>query len=196
MPKDLYNSREEMGIRTMGHETGEEVGKEKKHVAAVRIGGLLLAGAVLFFAHHVFTVVPAPVAVHKEKPIETGVVSAVNPVPSARDRKPLRDPFAAPPEFRPTAVDVTEKPISPGLTRAYGVAAAGSGVAATGHPVLPVLHGIAGSGGQWAAVLQVGAESRSCRLGERAGPYEVTAITRDSVTLSGPDGTVVLAMER
>ncbi len=207
MPKDLYNNnRKELGIRTMEHETGEEFGKEKKHVAAVMLGGLLLAGAVIFFAHRFFAGSPSvPVARGQGQPAETVVVSAVSPAVQVREPKVLRDPFAAPGEGRANgaaaaaenpairgavsppggAVDETGKPMTAGL----------KGVSA-GRPVLPVLQGIAGSSGQWAAVLQIGVESRSYRLGERAGPYEVMAITRDSVTLSGPDGTTVLAMER
>jgi len=195
-----------MGIRTMGHETGEEVGKEKKHVAAVMLGGLLLAGAVLFFAQRLLSGSPdVSVAASKGKAAETIVVSAVSPAAQVREPKVLRDPFAAPgenPAIRGAVsapggtVDGTGKPMMSGLKGASGAALVGNGVGAVGQPVLPVLQGIAGSGGQWAAVLRVGAESRSYRLGERAGPYEVVEITRDAVTLAGPDGTAVLAMER
>jgi len=179
--------------------TVEEFVIEKKHVAAVAFGGLLLAGAVIFYVN---SAVSAPAAVSKAHSAAAANVPAnvpaVRPVPGKRDLGALRDPFAAPPEFRQESA-VNGQPNAAAAGPVYSVAAPAGGDknglrAAKAAP--PVLQGIASSGDQRMAVLQLGSASRSYRLLERAGPYEVIAIEQDSVTLSGPDGKTVLAMER
>lgn len=175
--------------------TVEEFVIEKKHVAAVAFGGLLLAGAVIFYVN---SAVSAPPAVSKAPSAAPAKAPTARPIPEKRDGEVMRDPFAAPPEFRQATVDgkpqtAAARPVSD----AAAVPAVGerNGLR-TAKAARPVLQGIAARGGQRIAVLQVGGQSRSCRLLERAGPYEVIAIEKDSVTLSGQDGQTVLAMER
>ncbi|MBP2639060.1 MAG: hypothetical protein H6Q66_11 [Firmicutes bacterium] len=179
----------------MEFKTVEEFVIEKKHVAAVAFGGLLLAGAVIFYVN---SAVSAPPAVSKVQSAAPAKAPAVRPVPEKREAKEMRDPFAAPAEFRQeSAVNGQAQAAAAGSVSgvAAPVAADANGLRAA-KAALPVLQGIAASGGQRMAVLQVGGQSRSYRLLERAGPYEVIAIEKDSVTLSGPDGKTVLAMER
>lgn len=61
---------------------------------------------------------------------------------------------------------------------------------------LPVVQGIVGAGTAKAAILSTGSESRSYRVNERVGSYVITAISNNSVTLQGPEGTVVVPMGR
>ena len=167
--------------------TVEEFVIEKKHLAAVAFGGLLLAGAVIFYVNSAVT---APPLVSKAQPAASVNMPAVRPVPEKREAGTLRDPFAAPAEYRQTpAADGQEK-----LAAVNGRKPALQTTKAVS--VLPVLQGIASSGDQRRVVLQLGAESRSYGLLEQAGAYEVVEIEKDSVTLSGPGGRVVLAMER
>jgi len=60
----------------------------------------------------------------------------------------------------------------------------------------PVVHGIVRSGATKIAILSTGAESRSYRMSEKVGSYVITAISDSSVTLQGPDGSVVVLLGR
>jgi len=179
--------------------TVEEFVIEKKHVAAVAFGGLLLAGAVIFYVNSAVSAPPAVGKAQSAVPAKAPAnVAVVRPVPQKRDLGALRDPFAAPPEFRQEpAVSGQPQAVAAGpVPGAAGMVAAAKPELRTQKTAPPMLQGIASSGDQRMAVLQLGSESRSYRLLERAGPYEVIAIEQDSVTLSGPDGKTVLAMER
>ena len=59
---------------------------------------------------------------------------------------------------------------------------------------MPVLTGIIIGDSTRVAILRQGTISRSHRVGESAGAYRIASIGTDSVTLTGPIGTVVLKM--
>ena len=176
--------------------TWEELVIEKKHVAAVALGGLLLAGAVIFFANDA---VNAPTPAAQNQAVVTVDAPVARPAPKKSAGGVMRDPFAAPAEFRQAVSADGRQDTGTAVPSSYsgGAGFKDSGKFQPSKPLaLPVFQGAAISGDQRMAVLQMGEQSRSYRLGEKAGAFEVIGIEKDSITLSGPDGKVVLAMER
>lgn len=68
----------------------------------------------------------------------------------------------------------------------------GPAFSAAGMP--PVLTGVIMGDSTRVAILRQGTISRSYRIGESAGSYQVVAIDARSVTLEGPSGTINLTM--
>lgn len=97
----------------------------------------------------------------------------------------VRDPFAMPAQFQP------QSPQTAPITGA-GRSQQDGNVRVT----LPEVQGIVGAGAAKVAILAVGPDSRSYRTGEKAGAYVITAISNNSVTLRGPEGTVVVPLGR
>ena len=91
----------------------------------------------------------------------------------------IRDPFAPPPEASVIAARLAD-PTAPASTSPQ------AGV--------PKLTGVIQGGGSKVVILRFGNISRSYREGESAGPYKIESIGAYSVTLSGPNGNVVLTM--
>lgn len=100
---------------------------------------------------------------------------------------PNRDPFAVPGEFQPRPAG---NPAGTGFT-ANGYEPGGDR-----RPVNPVLTGVVKAGSGRSAILRLGMDSRSYKIGDSAGPYRVISIGDTSVTLSGPSGEIVLGLGR
>lgn len=97
----------------------------------------------------------------------------------------VRDPFAMPAQFQqqsPNAVPIT------GVGR--------SQQADKVRDVLPAVQGIVSAGNVKVAIIAVGSDSQSYRIGDRVGSYVIASISTSSVTLKGPEGTVVVPMGR
>lgn len=60
----------------------------------------------------------------------------------------------------------------------------------------PQLSGIIGGGGNRVAIIRFSGMSRSYRVGESLGAYQILEIGPDSVTLTGPGGSTLLTMGR
>lgn len=103
--------------------------------------------------------------------------------------KVLRDPFAVPKQFAPAQEPVAVKAVLPTAVRSMA-AAKRTAVAR------PVLTGVVGAGGNWAAIIRLGDDSRSYQLGEYAGSYQIVAITGDSVTVVSAQDSLVLTVGR
>ncbi|HWR29811.1 MAG TPA: hypothetical protein VN631_08240 [Negativicutes bacterium] len=58
----------------------------------------------------------------------------------------------------------------------------------------PVLTGVIAGEGARVAILRQGTISRSYRVGESAGAYQIASIGDRSVTLASPDGTTIVTM--
>lgn len=91
---------------------------------------------------------------------------------------PTRDPFAMPSEFQPKSVVVSQGNVN------------------KPKEISPVLTGLIMAGNSGSAIIQYGADSRSYRTGDFVGPNQVTAISKNTVTLQGPNGTLVLSIGR
>ncbi len=163
---------------------------DNKNVAVVVIGGLLLAGTVILY-FKLFSSAAAPVAPLPARPAQiTGLPSQPTALKGYAQGETMRDPFALPPELQQA---------TPAMPRSLGSGGGSSGYTAPVHessPMLPQLNGVVSAGATRMAVLQYGAESRSYRVHERIGPYELTAVSDNSVTLLGPSGKIVLAVGR
>lgn len=96
----------------------------------------------------------------------------------------IRDPFAMPSQFQQQTTNAI--PANVGRNQQAGKA----------REALPVVQGIVSAGTAKAAILAVGSDSRSYKIGERAGSYVITAIASSSVTLQGPEDTVVVPIGR
>lgn len=92
----------------------------------------------------------------------------------------LRDPFAIPPEYRtptPAGPAVNIGPTQPKET-------------------LPVVTGIVMTNSAGSAIIQYGSDSRSYRLGDFVGPYQIVSINARLVVLQGPSGRLILSLGR
>lgn len=158
-----------------------------------RISAMLIIGAVLAVALYYNS--PTEVAVAPPLPVKQTVPGTVQPqLPQgAQSGQVVRDPFAVPAEFAPakpvalnTGLDAVRTgssnlPINAGMPQSQS------------QPQSPpILTGIVGGEGRWAAILKYGGSSRSYQLRDSVGPYQVVAITANSATISGPGGSVVL----
>jgi len=103
--------------------------------------------------------------------------------------KRLRDPFAVPKQFAPIQEPAAVEAALPTAVRSKP-SAKRTAVAK------PALTGVVGADGKWAAIIRFGDESRSYQLGEYAGSYRIVAITGDSVTVLGPEGSLLLTVGR
>jgi hypothetical protein len=91
----------------------------------------------------------------------------------------MRDVFAPPQEA---------------VAAASSSAQSGPGGTGPGQGGVPTLTGVIQGGGSRVVILRFGAISRSYREGDMAGAFKVDSIGAYSVTLSGPNGNVVLSM--
>lgn len=128
----------------------------------------------------------APGPVGKQEALMPMSASAGGVLPNGHNPAAIvRDPFAMPIEFQQQAVNP--------------VPAAGAGRGQQADKVrdmLPVVQGIVSAGAAKVAIIAVGADSRSYRIGEQAGSYAITDISNSSVTLKGPEGTILVPMGR
>lgn len=111
-------------------------------------------------------------------------VDSLPPMPAGFQQPAVyRDPFQTPKEALPPS-----KPASAYAGR----------TASPPPPTLPQfeLTGVAIGNGTAAAILESSSGSRSYRVGEYAGPFQVRSIKSDSVVLVGPNGPQVLKMRR
>lgn len=158
----------------------------KQRITAMLVFGAVLIGLVYYSPGQPEVAVAPPPA----KPPAAGGQPATPLMPDGYEPgQKLRDPFAAPPEYAPktpTGPSAALPPPSNG----------GRATAAVANVMTPVLNGVVGGEGSWRAILQYGAESRSYQLRDYVGPYQIVAITADSVTVSGPGGRRVLTVGR
>ena len=115
----------------------------------------------------------------------------------------LRDPFAVPPGYAGNVKEQQQSLSSPALSPAnkaasapnFGTAGTFSGgkVAGNSSPNLS-LTGIVGSGDSKSTIIRYGSDSRSYRMYDHVGPYEIVAIGDRSVTLAGSTGHKVLLL--
>jgi len=132
--------------------------------------------------------VHAPAAIVENPPARNLPAQGRMPV-GFEPGKVLRDPFAVPKQFaliqEPAAVEA-----------ALPVAVRSKPSAKRTAVAKPALAGVVGADGKWAAIIRFGDESRSYQLGEYAGSYRIAAITGDSVTVIGPEGSLLLTVGR
>ena len=152
----------------------------KQRLTAMVVFGVVLVG--LFYYNDSSEVAVAPPLVKQGIP----VASAGGPkIPQGYEPGQIvRDPFAIPKEFEPAKPHISANgvPSDPGAAGRIGA----------GSSAIPTVNGIVGGDGRWMAVIQYGAESRSYKVQDYVGPYQVTAITSNTVTISGPGGRSVL----
>jgi hypothetical protein len=148
--------------------------------------GALLTGVFVVAAWFVY-----PFFRQSSAPVQSPALLAVKPA-AVSDNRPvmpqgfrqqfvIRDPFLMPQEaLPPNAVASSNK---------------GNGSAAA-SPLAPMYRvtGIAIGNGTAAVILESNAGSRSYRIGEYAGQYQICDITADAVLLAGPDGSHLLNM--
>ena len=96
----------------------------------------------------------------------------------------IRDPFAIPAQYAP-------QPAAPAVS-----SVGRDRMPEKAKAPLPVVQGIISAGSAKAAILAVGSDSRTYRVHEQVGSYVITSISNHSVTLQGPDGSIVLALGR
>lgn len=104
-----------------------------------------------------------------------------------------RDLFAVPPEFQPASA--TAKPVTPAPNNSKDAAGPVSTIEKNPTNRL-VLVGIISGGGQGVAIVKNAAGSRSYRINDYIENYQLIAVAENSVTLRGPQGQKVLALER
>jgi hypothetical protein len=170
---------------------------DSKNLAVVVIAALLLAGTTILYLN-TFSPAAAPPSLQPAHPLQiTGLPAKPTVLKGYAQEATMRDPFALPLELQQTAIPRGPAPGAGGL----GSGGAGGYVASAREsapllPTLPKLSGVVSTGNFRMAVLQYGTESRSYRVNEHIGPYELIAVSDDSVTLSGPEGKIVLTVGR
>jgi len=164
---------------------------QKKRLLIITLFGMAAIGAVFLLTDPAMSpspaspgptvsVAPAPPVVAPGSPINNK--TPVMPEGAQLAGQPIRDIFAPPVEY---ARMLPQEP------RAGG--AGGDRVSPVIGP-MPVLTGIIIGDSTRVAILRQGTISRSHRVGESAGAYRIASIGADSVTLTGPTGTIVLKM--
>ena len=164
---------------------------QKKRLLIIVLFGLAAIGAVFLLTNPAMSpnpaspgptvaVSPAPPVVAPGSPINNK--TPVMPEGAQLAGLPARDIFAPPAEY---ARMLPQEP--------RAGAAGGNRVSQAAGP-MPVLTGIIIGDSTRVAILRQGTISRSHRVGESAGSYRIASIGSDSVTLTGPTGTVVLKM--
>jgi hypothetical protein len=111
----------------------------------------------------------------------------------------LRDPFAVPSGYVGTVKDHPPSAASPASSSNSAASAPQFGTSGTfsgakkdaASPNLS-LTGIVGSGDSKSTIIRYGSDSRSYRIHDQVGPYEIMAISDHSVTLAGSTGHKVL----
>lgn len=148
--------------------------------------GVILAGVFVvaaWVAYPFFVQSSAPVLPSAPLPVKPTAVSDNRPVmpQGFQQQSAIRDPFQMPQEaLPPNAVAVSDK----------------GSVAASPSALMYRVTGIAVGNGTAAVILESSAGSRSYRIGEYAGQYQIRDITADSVLLVGANGSHVLQMRR
>ncbi len=162
---------------------------QKKRLLIIVLFGLVAIGAVIlltdpamspFVASVSAPVSPPPPVVAPGSPINNK--TPVMPEGAQLAGQAVRDIFAPPVEYTRTL---------PQESRTGG---AGGGSVSQSLGPMPALTGIIIGDSTRVAILRQGAISRSHRVGEMAGAYRIASIGADSVTLTGPTGTIVLKM--
>ena len=166
---------------------------QKKRLLIIVLFGLAAIGAVFLLTDPAMSplvtpaspgpsaaVSPAPPVVAPGSPINNK--TPVMPEGAQLAGLPARDIFAPPAEY---ARMLPQEP--------RAGAAGGNRVSQAAGP-MPVLTGIIIGDSTRVAILRQGTISRSHRVGESAGAYRIASIGTDSVTLTGPIGTVELKM--
>lgn len=152
----------------------------RQRLTAMVVFGVVLVG--LFYYNDSPEVVMAPPPVKQGVPVASG---GGPKIPQGYEPGQIvRDPFAMPKEFEPANphIPASGAPSDPGTAGRIGA----------GSSAIPTVNGIVGGDGRWMAIIQYGAESRSYKVQDYVGPYQVTAITSDTVTVWGPGGRSVL----
>ena len=150
----------------------------KQRLTAMVVFGVVLVG--LFYYNDSPEVAVAPSPVKQGIPVASG---AQPKIPQGYEPGQIvRDPFAKPKEFEPANphIPASGAPSDPGTAGRIGAGA------------IPTVNGIVGGDGRWMAIIQYGTESRSYKVKDYVGAYQVTAITADTVTVWGPSGRSVL----
>lgn len=129
--------------------------------------------------------VHAPAAIAEIAPARNTPVQGRMPI-GFEPGKVLRDPFAVPKQFAPIQ--------EPAVEAALPTAVRSKPSAKRTAIAKPALTGVVGADGKWAAIIRFGDDSRSYQLGEYAGSYRIVAITGDSVTVVGPEGSLLLTV--
>lgn len=143
----------------------------------VLVAGVLVTAAwILYPSSEPPAATPTPVV----KPTVAAGKQPVMPK-GFQQQSVIRDPFQQP------------QPVLPGRPDTDAAADGSTSIAA---PLPLRLTGIAIGNGTAAAILESKADSRSYRVGDYAGRYQIRDITRDTVLLDGPDGRHVLYMGR
>lgn len=160
-------------------------------------GGAIGAAALLFWGlfpwGRAADVVPSTAVVPVSAPAEEnfsvdGGGTQKYAAGRAARSQPLRDPFRVrmpkPEENPPPLSAAREKVVPETGRRAPDAGPAGAAV----------LRGTLILGGDRRAVIEWNRQVVTVREGEQVGPWQVTAITRKEVTLSGPGGATVLSL--
>jgi hypothetical protein len=107
------------------------------------------------------------------------------------------DPFAVPSEYQqPAPADKNTLPERPPANPSGASAKEIAHYSEGQQDVRPVLVGVVSGNDTYRAIIQYGADSRSYRVSESVGPYQLVAISDDAVTLSGPGGKLALTLGR
>ena len=134
---------------------------------------------------------PPPPGVVKQPGAATSPATTKQPVAASKPVMPIganvagqtmRDVFAPPQEYVAAANAAANSPDASGA------------IGKAGQAGVPTLTGVIQGGGSRVVILRFGAISRSYREGDAAGAFKVDSIGAYSVTLSGPNGNVVLSM--
>ena len=156
-----------------------------QRIAAMLLVGGILLGILMYTGQPEVAVAP-PAAV-----VPPGALAAPSQPQLPQGYAPgqvLRDPFAVPPEYQKS------KAVPPpgGMTDPTGNVLPGQ----PPKTAALVLQGVVGNAGNWRAIIQYAGESRSYAVNDFAGPYQIQAITFDSVTLTGGGSPLVLTVGR
>ena len=149
---------------------------------AVLLAGVFVVAA--WVAHPFFVQSSASVQPSAPLAVKPAAVSDNRPVmpQGFQQQFVIRDPFQIPQEaLPPNAVASSNN---------------GSSVAASPSAQMYQVTGIAIGNGTAAVILESSAGSRTYRIGEYAGQYQIRDITADSVLLVGANGSHVLQMRR
>ncbi|MDR3559850.1 MAG: hypothetical protein P4N59_00220 [Negativicutes bacterium] len=169
-------------MRSRAFRRNKRKGQSRRSLLTV-LTALVLASGMYYNMPHV-SLAPAD----SPPPADNGAFPAKSSFTQYQPDLPARDPFAIPAEFLPkAAVDTTNwsapaTPTAPVIIRP--------------KEVPPVLTGVIVAGNSKSAILQYGADSRSYQKGDFVGPYQISAINQNSVTLRGPNGTIVVSIGR
>lgn len=158
------------------------------------LGAAVFAGIVLLIVFSITSNEPTTEMVSPTQPQNNNNVAVgVNKTNALEQKKTdknyIRNPFAI-----PSAYHKVESPVmtNPNLQAGVGGSADNKKIEA----IKPKLTGVIGGDGKLFAIIEYNGESRKCQNGEVVGPYQVTDIGYDSVSLAGPEDFILLRVGR